>query len=103
MSEFTPGPWWTDETYSENEGGIAIIAANTDCGPLPGNPTRGMVAFASELLIDRASICQCNARLIAAAPEMYDALRDACYLLGGGQVHSEIMDLLFRIDGVSSK
>ena len=75
MTKFTPGPWWTDETYGEDEGGIAIIAANTDCGPLPGNPTRGMVAFAHELLIDRAKICQANARLIAAAPDMYAALQ----------------------------
>jgi hypothetical protein len=57
MSEFTPGPWRTDETHSE--------------------PTRGMVAFASELLIDRASICQYKARLIAAAHEMYAMLHEA--------------------------
>jgi hypothetical protein len=68
-AQHTPGPWWTDGVYSEDEGGVAIIAASTDCGPLPGNPTRGMVAFATELLAYRADECIANARLIAAAPE----------------------------------
>lgn len=72
----TPGPWWTDAEYSEEECGIAIIAANTDCGPLPGNPTRGMVAWASELLLKNAAQCEANARLIAAAPELLAVLQE---------------------------
>lgn len=71
----TPGPWWTDEEYCAEEAGIAIIAANTDCGPLPGNPTRGMVAWSSELLPEHADRCAANARLMAAAPDMLDALQ----------------------------
>ena len=37
----TPGPRWTGARYDGAEMGCAIIAANTDRGPLPGNPTRG--------------------------------------------------------------
>ena len=70
----TPGPWWTDARYSEEECGCAIIAARTDCGPLPGNPTRGMVAWAQELLPENKERCAANARLIAAAPDLLEAL-----------------------------
>tara|TARA_R110002020_G_scaffold276125_1_gene491405 strand:+ start:19 stop:360 length:342 start_codon:yes stop_codon:yes gene_type:complete len=73
--KFTPGPWWTDGQYNEDEAGLAVIAANTDSGPLPGNPTRGMVAFASELLSENAQTCAANARLISAAPDLYAAAR----------------------------
>lgn len=66
----TDGPWWTDAEYSHKEAGCAIIAARTDAGPLPGNPTRGMVAWSSELLEERASICETNARRIARLPEL---------------------------------
>ena len=72
----TPGPWWTDAEWSESECGCAVIAANTDAGPLPGNPTRGMVAWASELLAHKAQECEANARLIAAAPELLAALQE---------------------------
>lgn len=75
MSEHTPGPWWTDGEYSEEEAGVAVIAANTDAGPLPGNPTRGMVAWSSELLPENKDRCAANARLIAAAPDLLVAAK----------------------------
>jgi hypothetical protein len=75
MSEkFTPGPWWTDAVYNEEDLGCSIIAANTDCGPMPGNPTRGQVAFATEILPEDAETAKANAHLIAAAPDLYAAL-----------------------------
>lgn len=67
---FTPGPWWTAARYDGREMGCAVIAARTDAGPLPGNPTRGMVAFASAILNTDARRCEANARLIALAPNM---------------------------------
>ena len=71
---YTPGPWWTDGRYDGREMGCPIIAARTDAGPLPGNPTRGMVAFASALLNTDARRCEANARLIALAPAMAEEL-----------------------------
>lgn len=74
LTGHTEAPWWTDGEYSEDERGIAVIAARTDTGPLPGNPTRGMVAWASQLLPENAGICEADARLIAAAPALRDTV-----------------------------
>ena len=74
LTGHTEGPWWTDGEYSEDECGIAVIAARTDAGPLPGNPTRGMVAWASQLLPENAGICEADARLCAAAPALRDTV-----------------------------
>ena len=70
--EGTPGPWWTDSRYNEDEMGCHIIAASADCSPPPGNPTRGMVAWASEILNTEARRCEANARRIANVPKMED-------------------------------
>jgi hypothetical protein len=74
-AKYTPGPWWTDAKYDGREMGCAIIAARTDAGPLPGNPTRGVVAFASAPLNTEARQCEANARLITAAPDLLEAAR----------------------------
>ena len=63
----TPGPWWTDAKYSEEEAGVSVIAARTDCGALPGNPTRGQVAWATQLLPEYAQQCEADADFIARA------------------------------------
>ena len=55
----TPGPWRVGD------------AGNTIFGPPNGNPSPQTIAHLS--VIDHAA----NARLIAAAPEMLEALRDA--------------------------
>jgi hypothetical protein len=73
----TPGPWWTDARYDGREMGCAVIAARTDCGPMPGNPTRGMVAFVTVHSNLQARECEANARLIAAAPTMRSLLIEA--------------------------
>lgn len=75
MSKHTPGPWWTDAKYDGKEMGCSIIAARTDSGPLPGNPTRGQVAFATAILNTQARECEANAKLIAVAPELLEALQ----------------------------
>lgn len=84
----TPGPWWTDAKYNVEEMGCAVIAARTDCGPLPGNPTRGMVAFATTILKENAVRCEADARLIAAAPDLL-ALLQRWSALDGGSWHVE--------------
>lgn len=68
----TPGPWWTDGKYDGRELGCAVIAAKTDAGLLPGNPTRGIVAWASAALNANARLCEANARRIASVPAMED-------------------------------
>ena len=67
-----------------DECGCVIIAANPDCGPMPGNPTRGQVAWATQLLPELAAECKANARLIAAAPEMLAALKG---IVSAGNYH----------------
>lgn len=70
LGKVTPSPWWTDAKYDGAEKGCAIVAARTDCGTLPGNPTRGMVAWSSALLNTEARRCEANATLIALAPTL---------------------------------
>ncbi len=70
LGKVTPGPWWTDARYDGREMGCSIIAARTDCGPLPGNPTRGMVAWSSAICNTDARRCESNATLIALAPSL---------------------------------
>lgn len=84
MSKYTPGPWWTDAKYDGKEMGCSIIAARTDSGPLPGNPTRGQVAFATAILNTQARECEANAKLIAAAPDLLEALIDLADWLAYG-------------------
>jgi hypothetical protein len=76
-AKWTPGPWWTDAVYCEEDLGCSIIAANPDYGPMPGNPTRGQVAFATAILPEDAATAQANAHLIAAAPATAEALEKA--------------------------
>lgn len=70
----TEGPWWTKGKYNGREMGCAILAARTDCGPLPGNPTRGAVAWSSAILNTRARECEANARFIAEARQLVPEL-----------------------------
>lgn len=70
LAKVTPGPWWTDAKYDGSEMGCAIIAARIDCGPIPGNPTRGMVAWSSSIINTDARRCEANATLIALAPTL---------------------------------
>lgn len=73
---YTSGPWWTDGKYDGREMGCSIVAASTEAGPLPGNPTRGMVAWASAPLNTDARRCEANARLIAIAPDLAAAYQE---------------------------
>ncbi len=73
----TSGPWWTAAKYDGRDAGCSIIAARTDAGPLPGNPTRGAVAFSTALLNTEARICEANARRIARLPDLEAAYIEA--------------------------
>ncbi|GBR02113.1 hypothetical protein ACFFGF_04920 [Asaia lannensis] len=72
--KWTPGPWWTSGEYEDDDFGCAVIAARTDCGPLPGNPTRGVVAWATGFGARSSEQSEYNARLIAQSPELAEAL-----------------------------
>ena len=54
MADFTPGPW----TYHKNEDGSATVT------------------MPHEHIEKPCATCQANARLIAAAPELYEALQE---------------------------
>lgn len=79
----TDGPWWTDAKYDGRECGCSIIAARTDAGPLPGNPTRGAVAFATAILNTEARRCESNARRIARLPDL-----EAAYIEAVGHIRA---------------
>lgn len=102
MGKVTPGPWWTDAQYDGREMGCSIIAARTDCGPLPGNPTRGMVAWSSAICKTDARRCESNARLIALAPSLARRVIDAEKLVEALRITRERLSRLAHseFDGV---
>ena len=90
MSEFTKGKWIIDRD------GSAIFSDSEDCYVAELSPANSDEQVAA------------NARLIAAAPDMYDELYDALQLLKGksswdgdefSQQAKSIQELLSRIDG----
>jgi predicted NAD-dependent protein-ADP-ribosyltransferase YbiA (DUF1768 family) len=62
MTMHTPGPWTTDGKWSEEWEGVCINA-------------RQYVVVATAQYLGGTDPASANARLIAAAPEMLDALR----------------------------
>jgi hypothetical protein len=66
-SEHTPGPWTIDSETSELEGGGYVL------GLVYGGEDYPCEAETPEQL----KTCQANARLIAAAPDILEALKDA--------------------------
>lgn len=62
---FTPGPWVKNGLFVDGADGSAIF---TGLGYEANNTPSGY------------DVCEANARLIAAAPDMYDALWEVCEL-----------------------
>jgi len=81
MTSHTPGPWRIGD------------AGNTIFGPPNGNPSPERVATihggtSDQAAVDRLNIMKANARLIAAAPELLEALkrvRHAFYIDGSSK------------------
>lgn len=86
-TKFTPGPWY-----------ISVDARNCPSVRTKG----GYVAFAPSIAnygdplryMDEASEIQANARLIAAAPDMYEALIDIARYLGNRPFKSDGEELI---------
>lgn len=91
MSKHTPGPWNVIEGVADG-GGIAIGPDLEDVGP------HALVTF-------NGGESEANARLIAAAPEMLDALRLCLAGMEGElpegcqNLHGDIRVLLAKIEG----
>ena len=83
MSEFTKGKWIIDRD------GSAIFSDSEDCYVAELSPANSDEQVAA------------NARLIAAAPEMYELLKSLSYRTSGMEEHEvlRIRELLARIDG----
>lgn len=75
MSEvkWTPGPWWLEEDF-DHIGGVdhRVFVVN---GPLPSGPVFCGIARIPAPAGDE--MLEANARLIAAAPELFEALKVA--------------------------
>jgi len=82
MSNHTPGPWEIEEHYHF---GYRWISG-------PGHSQLAQVVWCMEDE-DRSPECEANARLIAAAPELLDAL---CYLLqtSTGETHEQWLEAM---------
>ena len=99
---FTPGPW-----RAEGLGGTGIwfVRTNTSqlpfeeavetvvCDVLDPNPAIGQTTYLPN--------AEANARLIAAAPDMYNELKQLT-VMGLGDTYDRIRALLAKIDGDSS-
>ena len=84
MSHHTPGPWTVTASVCRIE-----VAG-----------TGQLVAFASMPSQDTSDVGRANARLIAAAPEMFEALKDfmarhQC----NGKCHENARALLAKVEG----
>ena len=94
MSEHTPGPWNVELPFGEE--GLYISAPNTQ-----------LVAKVYEVSLkqwvkDKQTSELANARLIAAAPEMYEALRWLYNCRGSSaphEVREAVEQVLAKIDG----
>ncbi len=93
MSNFTPGKWsiGINEKHGQYvyaDDSNAIIAVIRSCG----------YTDQSE---EKKAVRQANAQLIAAAPEMYQLLRNLSFRTSGMEEHEvlKIRELLIRIDG----
>lgn len=70
---FTPGPWMAKGDYTIAD--ATTIIANPD-GDLPDGPfTYDFICTCEDEYGERNEKAQANARLIAAAPELYEALQ----------------------------
>jgi hypothetical protein len=84
-TKFTPGPWETCDAWGPSKDGICIgeLAAQqkiiASCTGYYGRETS-----------------QANARLIAAAPELYEALKDLLEELATGEDYGD--ELVFALD-----
>lgn len=95
-SKHTPGPWRISESVHPQNACINIVAGEwgDDIASLYG-PDRGVTQDESGVWGDHP-IREANARMIAASPEMYEALHDLIALvetLDGGE-HDDAPELV---------
>jgi hypothetical protein len=96
MSKHTPGPWEIDPSESRGSGGERVFKV---CAGRVGGG--GLIADVSAWWVDTWS-AQVNARLIAEAPAMVEALRACASRLGEmdcGPEWEEAHAVLRRIEG----
>ena len=84
MNDHTPGPWYVDGTD-----GIYSAGPGTEQHPLPAGVTWRVVGHGAIRGRRDEQEVRANARLIAAAPEMYDMLQRAVELL---KIHRANLD-----------
>ena len=94
---WTPGPWISERSVDEY--GLSVIAS--DDAEFISNPSRGQVCHISVVAGasgDKPDLAQANARLIAAAPELYESLEKALDALQ--RLHTDVEALIADSEGV---
>lgn len=86
-AKHTPGPW----TFSRSDqfGDARFYVAQADGAPYTPHYSDVATLIAETVPSERVSIQEANARLIAAAPELLEALKDLMAMYGGPFLQGE--------------
>ena len=102
MSKFTPGKWEADEegefVFTRTPFNLEMVAQMRGWSYLTGSGYAELNLSAEEAI----EVQKANARLIAAAPEMYELLKKSAEdfeIAGLLRLSSECKELLARIEG----
>ena len=93
MGNFTPGPWKSRD-YKNDEGGIWI-----DCYAWNRKKSLGGTLATAHGTGTGAGNVEANARLIATAPELYEAIKQVISYLDSEELYAILKKALAKAEG----